>query len=226
MKISVIITAGGSSSRYGNKNKLLEIIKGKTILEHTVQVFLNRDDVDEIIIPAHKDLIPDLKFKSDKIKIIEGGKVRQESVYFGLLACSKPDYVMIHDGARPLIKDKDIDLCLRKAIETGASIVASKVVDTMKTVDETGKITSTVPRDNMYAVQTPQIFKYDLILNAHEKLKGQSFTDDALLLEQLNIPVYVTEGDRTNIKITHKEDLDLIKTYFGNNISSSLNNSK
>lgn len=212
MKISVIITAGGTSSRYGS-NKLLEKINGRTVLEHTVDVFLQRSDVSEIIIPAHKSLIPELNFKSDKIKVIEGGRVRQESVYFGLLKCTKPDFVMIHDGARPLIKNEDIDLCLKKAVETGAAIVGTKVVDTMKTVDENGKIISTVPRDNMYSVHTPQIFKYDLILSAHEKFKGNSFTDDALLLEQLNIPVYITDSDRSNIKITHKSDLEIIKNY-------------
>lgn len=215
MKISAIITAGGTSSRYGSKNKLLEEVNGKTIIEHSVNAFLLRSDVSEIIIPAHKDLIPELKgiFNNPKIKIIQGGAVRQESVYLGLLECSKPDFVMIHDAARPLIKQGDIDLCLKKAIETGAAIVAAKVVDTMKSVDETGKIITTLPRDNMYAVQTPQIFKYELILEAHKKLKGKAFTDDALLLENLNIPVYVTEGSRTNIKITHKNDLELIKSY-------------
>lgn len=215
MKISAIITAGGTSSRYGSKNKLLETINGKTIIELSVNVFLNRNDISEIIIPAHKDLIPELKkiFNNPKIKIIQGGAVRQESVYLGLLECSNPDFVMIHDGARPLIKQADIDLCLKKAIETGAAIVAAKVVDTMKSVDETGKIITTLPRDNMYAVQTPQIFKYDLILEAHKKLKGEAYTDDALLLENLNIPVYVTEGSRTNIKITHQSDLELIKSY-------------
>ena len=215
MKISAIITAGGTSSRYGSKNKLLETINGKTIIELSVNVFLNRNDISEIIIPAHKDLIPELKkiFNNPKIKIIQGGAVRQESVYLGLLECSNPDFVMIHDGARPLIKQEDIDLCLKKTIETGAAIVAAKVVDTMKSVDETGKIITTLPRDNMYAVQTPQIFKYDLILEAHKKLKGEAYTDDALLLENLNIPVYVTEGSRTNIKITHQSDLELIKSY-------------
>lgn len=212
MKISVIITAGGTSSRYGS-NKLLEVINGKTVLEHTVDVFLKRDDVSEIIIPAHISLIPELKFNSDKIKVIEGGSVRQESVYFGLLSCSTPDFVMIHDGARPLIRQEDIDLCLEKAVETGAAIVGNKVVDTMKRVDETGKIISTVSREFLYSVQTPQIFKYNLILKAHEKFKGQSFTDDSLLLEQTGIPVYITEGERSNIKITHKSDLDIIKNY-------------
>ena len=215
MKISAIITAGGTSSRYGSKNKLLEEVNGKTIIEHSVNAFLSRSDISEIIIPAHKDLIPELKkiLNNPKTKIIQGGAVRQESVYLGLLECSSPDFVMIHDGARPLIKQEDIDLCFKRAIETGAAIVAAKVVDTMKTVDVTGKIIATLPRDNMYAVQTPQIFKYDLILEAHKKLKGEAFTDDALLLENLNIPVYVTEGKRTNIKITHQNDLELIKSY-------------
>ncbi len=212
MKISVIITAGGTSSRYGH-NKLLEVISGKTLIEHTVEVFLRRNDVSEIIIPSHKSLIPELKFDSDKIKIIEGGRVRQESVYFGLLSCSTPDYVIIHDGARPLIRQEDIDLCLKKAIETGAAIVGNKVVDTVKRIDETGKIISTVSREFLYSVQTPQIFKYDLILKAHEKFKGQSFTDDSLLLEQTGIPVYITQGDRSNIKITYKSDLEIIKSY-------------
>src|SRR5574344_77274 len=203
MKISAIIPAGGTSSRFGNKNKLLEKINGKEVILYSLETILSINEIFEVIIPAHQDLIPILKnlIKNQKVKIIQGGKVRQESVYNGLLACSSPDLVLIHDGARPLLKKENAINCISDAKHYGASILAVNSIDTIKIVDENMKIIQTPQRNTLFNVQTPQIFDYKTILNAHQKFKGENYTDDAGLLEALGIDVYVTKGDYTNIKI-------------------------
>lgn len=208
MKISVIITAGGSSVRYG-KDKLLETINGKTVIECSVNAFLPLDPR-EIIISASEKLEKEIsdKFKHIKnLKITRGGKTRQDSVFNALKACTNPDFVCIHDAARPLIKIDNIKSCLEKAIEKGAAITAVKATDTIKKVDKNGKIIETPDRDTLWCVQTPQIFKYKTILAAHEKLFGKSFSDDAGMLEFLGFPVYIDEGDYSNIKITTPKDI-------------------
>lgn len=208
MKISVIITAGGSSVRYG-KDKLLETINGKTVIECSVNAFLPLDPR-EIIISASEKLEKEIsdKFKHIKnLKITRGGKTRQDSVFNALKACTNPDFVCIHDAARPLIKIDNIKSCLEKAIEKGAAITAVKATDTIKKVDKNGKIIETPDRDTLWCVQTPQIFEYKTILAAHEKLFGKSFSDDAGMLEFLGFPVYIDEGDYSNIKITTPKDI-------------------
>ena len=214
-KISLIITAGGTSSRYGAKNKLLEIVNGKTIIEYTVEKFLLIDEISEIVICANEAIISDLKkiFDNPKIKIIQGGETRQQSVYRGLEILSNPDYVLIHDGARPLVKKEDILKLIQKTKEKGAAILAVKTIDTIKKVNDEGKIIETIDRSNLYNVQTPQGFRYKLILNAHKKLKGQNFTDDAGMIESLAQNVYVVDGDYKNFKITVSDDLIRMKNY-------------
>ncbi|MCD7879918.1 MAG: 2-C-methyl-D-erythritol 4-phosphate cytidylyltransferase [Candidatus Gastranaerophilales bacterium] len=209
--ISVIITAGGTSSRFSGMNKLLFKIQEKPIIQITTEKFSNLEYIDEIIISANKLIIDNLKeifTNNKKIKIVTGGKTRQESVFNGLKACStKTDYVIIHDGARPFIKEETILKCLKKAEETGAAIVAVKSIDTIKIVNNKGQIMSTPDRNTLWNAQTPQIFDYNLIYNAHEKFKNENFTDDALLIEKLGKEVYTVEGEYSNIKITTVEDV-------------------
>ena len=210
MDFSVIITAGGTSSRYGNKNKLLEKINGKTILEYTVEKFL---DFEEIIVCANESIISEIKeILPDKIKIIKGGATRQESVYNGLKKCTG-EYVLIHDGARPLISKEVIEKVKEEVKIKNALTVAVKTVDTIKKADKNGKIISTIDRSDLYNIQTPQAFKTSLIKEAHEKLKGQSYTDDAGMLESMGYKVFVVEGEYKNIKLTTKDDLNYIKTF-------------
>ena len=210
MDFSVIITAGGTSSRYGRKNKLLEKINGKTVIEYTVEKFYG---LKEIIICANESIIPNLKkLFPQEIKIIKGGKTRQESVYNGLKECSGK-YVIIHDGARPLISKKIINDVKREVKIKNALTVAVKTVDTIKKADKTGKISETIDRSNLYNIQTPQAFKTDLIKEVHEKLKGQNFTDDAGMLENSGYEVFIVEGEYKNIKLTTKDDLNFIKLY-------------
>ena len=213
MDLSVIITAGGSSTRYGIKNKLLELIDGEEVILHSIRAFIPFMPK-EIIITVSASFECEMKKIVSKIdfaniKLVKGGATRQESVFNGLKACENPDFVAIHDAARPLIRQEDIEKCLKKAIDTNAAIVAVKAVDTIKKVDDSGKIVETPNRNTLWAVQTPQIFDYRLILGAHQKLNGQSFSDDAGMLESLDLPVYVVEGSYSNIKITTKKDIYL-----------------
>lgn len=215
-KISAIITAGGSSKRYGNKNKLLEIVDSKEVIKHTVEAFLHVDEIIEIIICSHVSMIEDLKtiFSGiNKIKIIEGGPTRQASVYNGIKACSSPDYVLIHDGARPMISTEIIKKAMIQVQEKKALTVATKTIDTIKQVDENLKIIKTIDRSSLFNTQTPQAFEYNLIKKAHEELEGKDFTDDAGMLEFLGQDVYALEGDYKNIKITTQNDLEIAKVY-------------
>ena len=213
-KFSLIITAGGTSSRYGSKNKLLEIINDKTVIEETIAKFIDFDEIDEIIISANISIIPTLQemFNNPKIKIIEGGNTRQKSVY-NALQVVKNEYVLIHDGARPLIRKDTIAYGLEAVVDKNAVTVMTKTTDTIKEVDTDGRIIRTIDRSKLYNTQTPQAFRTDIIKQAHEKLKDGNFTDDCSMLEELNIPVYIVNGSYTNIKITIKSDLDFAKLY-------------
>lgn len=211
---SLIITAGGTSSRYGNKNKLLEKINYKTVIEETVSKFIDFDEIDEVIISANSSIIETLQelLNNPKVKIIEGGNTRQKSVY-NALQVVKNDYVLIHDGARPLIRKDTIAYVLEAVLDKDAVTVMTKTTDTIKEVDSTGRIIRTIDRSKLYNTQTPQAFKTSIIKDAHEKLKDGNFTDDCSMLEELNIPVYIVNGSYTNIKITIKSDLDFAKLY-------------
>ena len=213
-KFSVIITAGGTSSRYGNKNKLLEFIDDKTVIEHTVSAFTSFDNINEIIIPTNKGIRRDLEnlLNDSRIKLVEGGDSRQKSVYNALKHVNN-EFVIIHDGARPLIKEGVISQVMDSVIEYNAVSVMTKTTDTIKEVDEDGRIIKTIDRTKLYNTQTPQAFRTHLIQNAHNELIGRNYTDDASMLEDLDIPVYVVIGSYTNIKITTKSDLDFAKLY-------------
>ena len=216
MKINVIIPAGGVSSRFGNKNKLLEKINGKMIIEHTISAF-DIEIIDEIIIPTNPsvlELFREIFKNNSKIKIIEGGNCRQESVYKGLMS-SKCDYVLIHDAARPMITKDLVNIIIDTVKDKKALTVATKTIDTIKEV-ENGKIIKTIDRARLYNTQTPQAFEYNIIFEAHKKLKGQNYTDDAGMLEALGYDVYILDGSYKNIKITTKSDIDIAKVYLNN----------
>lgn len=215
MKYCAIITAGGSSKRYGNTNKLLEKVHSKEVIKHTVDAFLAVSEIDEIIISANISIIEDLNaiFKNKKVRIIQGGATRQQSVFNALNACNDCDYVLIHDGARPMIDIETIKKTIVMVQEKKALTVATKTTDTIKQVDENLKIIKTIDRSSLYNTQTPQAFEYNLIKNAHQELEGQDFTDDAGMLEHLGEDVYILEGDYRNIKITTQSDIELAKIY-------------
>ncbi len=210
MKTTAIITAGGTSSRFGTGNKLLEKIYRKEVIKYTIEAF-EKADVDEIIISANKSIIPELSSMFNH-KITEGGSTRQASVYNGLKAIEKSDFVLIHDGARPVITPEIINRTIDLVKEKNAVSVMTKTIDTIKEVQD-GKIIKTIDRSKLYNTQTPQAFRYDLIMSAHEKLKGQNFTDDAGMLEALGYDVYIVDGSYKNIKITTQSDIELAKIF-------------
>ena len=136
--ISVIITAGGSSSRFNGINKLLYKINNKPVIAYSVELFNSLDFVNEIIISANEAIINNLKemFSSfSKVKIILGGSTRQKSVFNALKNCSFPDFVIIHDAARPFVTENIIRKCLENAVEKGACVAAVKTIDTIKITD-------------------------------------------------------------------------------------------
>jgi len=212
-KVNAIIPAGGTSSRFGNKNKLLEKINNKTIIEYTIEAF-EKSNVNEIIICANALIMDDLKnifADFQKVRIIKGGATRQESVFNGLKA-SECDFVLIHDAARPMITTDIINSAVEEVPIKKALTVATKTIDTIKEV-ENGKIIKTIDRAKLYNTQTPQAFEYNLIKNAHKKLYGQNYTDDAGMLEALGQTVYILNGSYKNIKITTLNDIDIAKIY-------------
>jgi len=213
---TAIITAGGSSQRFGNTNKLLEKIHAKEVIKHTIDAFLAIPEISEIIISANISIIKDLKdiFKGeDKIKIIEGGQTRQQSVFNAINACGNCDFVLIHDGARPMITQEIIKKAIIMVQDKKALTVAAKTIDTIKQVDGNLKIIKTIDRSNLFNTQTPQAFEYNLIKEAHKKLEGKNFTDDAGMLESLGVDVYILAGDYKNIKITTQGDIEIAKVY-------------
>lgn len=216
-KICAIIPAGGTSSRFGNKNKLLEKINGKEVIKYTVEAF-EKSNTDEIVICANAaiiDAFEQIFADSEKVKVIEGGQTRQESVFKGLKAC-KCDYVLIHDAARPMITPETINQAIEMVKDKKALTVATKTIDTIKEVVN-GKIIRTIDRSKLYNTQTPQAFEYNLIMDAHLKLAGESFTDDAGMLEELGQTVYILNGSYKNIKITTQNDIDVAEVYLGVN---------
>lgn len=214
MKFSAIITAGGTSSRFGNTNKLLEKINGKEIIRHTVDAFV-KASIEDIVICANVSIIDTISgiFTGyQNMRIVEGGATRQESVLNGLKAVNC-DYVLIHDGARPMITPEIIRKAMDEVVEKKAVSVMTKTVDTIKKVDENGKIITTIDRTQLYNTQTPQAFEYNLIKSVHEKYVGESFTDDAGMVEASGVDVYIVEGDYRNIKVTTRSDLALAEVY-------------
>ncbi|MBQ5321645.1 MAG: 2-C-methyl-D-erythritol 2,4-cyclodiphosphate synthase [Oscillospiraceae bacterium] len=218
--VSAVILACGNGSRFGG-DKLFCNLSGKTVLERTLSVFDSSDSYNEIILVTRSDLISRVKELSKNFskvsKIIEGGDSRMKSALKGLEAVNdEAQFVAVHDGARPLLEIEDAKAVVENAILYGASILAFPASDTVKTT-EGGFITSTPDRKTIYNAQTPQVFpfkEYKAILEAAIKA-GHDFTDDSSIYESSGKKVYITEGKRTNIKITYPEDLKLAETLIG-----------
>ena len=216
MKISAIIPAAGSGSRYSKtKHKLLEPLNTMPVIVHTLKKISDIDEINEVVVCTSVELIDTIndlikEYAIPKIsKVILGGVTRQESVFIGLNNCSNPDYVLIHDGARPLITKEIIKNSINTAIEKGATIVAVPSKDTIKKVNSDLVVTDTPDRSCLWNVQTPQVFKYSELLKAHQLYKSESMTDDAALIEKMGIDVTITKGSYSNIKITTEEDLKI-----------------
>ncbi len=216
--VSVIIAAAGMSNRMGSKiNKQFISIDNKPILAHTIEKFEACSYVDEIIVVAKDEEIEYCKreivkkYGFNKVsKVVRGGKTRQDSAYNGLLALDeKADIVLIHDGARPFVKNENIVDGIKGVLKYDACVIGVPVKDTIKVVDSDNDVDKTPNRDKIWAAQTPQCFKHTIIMEAYEKAIKDGFvgTDDSMLVERAGYEVKMVMGSYENIKITTPEDL-------------------
>lgn len=201
-------------------SKLLLKINGKTVLERSVNAFLNISDVDEVIVVAREKDIPAFSdiLTDERVSFVVGGDTRQQSVMNAVDVIDDCELIIIHDGARPLIKSEDIENTIRAAKENKSAAVGVFVKDTVKVVDKNGFVVSTPDRSTLFAVQTPQIFDFELYKNAAQNAreKGFDFTDDCQLIESFNQKVKTVVGSYSNIKITTPDDIVLAENLLKN----------
>jgi len=213
----VIIAAGGSGRRMGGRlPKQFLSLGGKPIIAHTIAAFEAIQSVGEIVVVAPQDHVARAQrlcrmqgFKKVSC-ICEGGKERQDSVRIGLEAFARqPAIVLVHDAVRPLVSKRVIQSVIKGAIRHRAAVVGVRVKDTIKVEGRKGYYRATLDRSKLWAVQTPQGFRYNLLWESHLSARKSHYlgTDEASLVERLGIPVRIVEGDYTNIKITTLEDL-------------------
>lgn len=201
-------------------SKLLLKINGETVLQRSVNAFLNISDVDEVIVVAREKDIPAFSdiLTDERVSFVIGGDTRQQSVMNAVDMIDDCELIIIHDGARPLIKSVDIENTIRAAKENKAAAVGVFVKDTVKVVDKNGFVVSTPDRSTLFAVQTPQIFDFELYKNVakNAREKGLDFTDDCQLVECFNKKVKTVAGSYSNIKITTPDDIVLAENLLKN----------
>lgn len=214
-RCGAVIVAAGSASRMGGIDKVMAPLRGEPVILRTVRAFQETDAIREIVIVTREDLImpvSDLCAGLDKVKaVVVGGGSRQESVWLGLNALSKGmELAAIQDGARPLVTPALIDRTVRAAHSYGAAAPAIPVKDTIK-VEKSGLIESTPDRSHLRAVQTPQVFDFDLLRGALQKARndGAEVTDDCSAVERLGMKIRLVEGEERNLKVTTPLDLKI-----------------
>jgi 2-C-methyl-D-erythritol 4-phosphate cytidylyltransferase len=234
MKVAVILPAAGLGTRMGRNTaektgtsrKQFMLLEGSPILVHTVRKFAASDRVHEIVAavrPEDLEWVAGMlarEIPGGNVRVVEGGNSRQESVANALSALQPDiDLVAVHDAVRPFIDLETIHKVLDEAAETGAAIVGVVPVDTVKQVSRStgrARIRSTLPRDRLVLAQTPQVFRYDLLVRAFQSARDDGFvgTDEASLVERLDVEVNVVLGTDSNIKITKPGDMDLARLFF------------
>ncbi len=212
--VAAIITAAGFSQRMGEGDKMFALLGGKPVLARVVDVFQRCDLIDRIVVVVNaqslekcRQLVAEQAW-SKVADICPGGERRQDSVAAGLSRLRDCHWVVIHDGARPLVTEDLIRRGLVEAEETGAAVAAVPVTDTIKVAGDDRIVHQTPPRQNLWAVQTPQVFRFDIITKAYRQVKAE-VTDDASLVEQSGYEVKLYMGSYDNIKVTTPDDLAL-----------------
>ena len=214
-KCGAVIVAAGSASRMGGIDKVMAQLRGEPMILRTVRTFQQCDAITEIVVVTRPDLIrPITNLCKDcgKVRaVVAGGSSRQESVHLGLNALPQvTKLAAVHDGARPLISWQVIDRVVRAANTYGAAAPAIPVKDTIKVVSG-GLVQETPDRARLQAVQTPQVFDFDLLRGALKKAEadGASVTDDCSAVERTGMKIKIVEGDERNLKVTTPMDLKI-----------------
>lgn len=215
-KFAVILPAAGKSSRFAtqqSKKKVFVELKGRPVWVRTAELFTNRDDVVQTILVVSPD---DLEWFKDKfrpnlafmdIEIVTGGAERADSVMNALARVrADVDFVAVHDAARPLIVKDWVSRVFKAAEQHGAAMLATPITSTLKRVGPDKQISETVSRENLWAAQTPQVFRRQWLLDAYAQRHGLQATDESQLIEQIGHAVHVVEGSPLNIKITTQDD--------------------
>lgn len=221
MELAVIIVAAGSSRRMGF-DKLMHPLAGNTVLNQTLSKFLEIDSIAEVVVvcqSTHIDSLP----KHPKLKHVLGGAQRHLSVKAGLSALSKDQpFIAVHDGARPLITEKQIHRVLAAAKTHRAAASAHPITDTVKRADTDDFITESISRENLWAMETPQIFAADLLHDAYQKLaeSGDLVTDEVSAIERIGIATKLVNNPTSNLKITFPEDIQLAEYLLKSSTSS------
>lgn len=215
-KFAVILPAAGKSSRFRDKHykKPFAPLEGKAVWLHSAEKFLGRSDVVQVIVvisPEDRELFVE-KFGANLailgVELVEGGKERADSVRNALERVkSEADFVAVHDAARPCLADQWIDQVFAAAEQHGAAILATEVTSTLKYSSNGQTIEKTVPRDKLWAAQTPQVFRRQLLIDAYARGPASSATDEAQLVEALGQQVAIVPGSPLNLKITSRDDL-------------------
>jgi 2-C-methyl-D-erythritol 4-phosphate cytidylyltransferase len=212
--IVAIIVAAGWGKRMGGVDKIFAPLAGRPLLTWVLDTFNRCKLIDQIIVVLSEENLKQgerLVLERDWSKVSDvclGGEERQRSVANGLKLIKDCSLVVIHDGARPLVTEVMIENGLKAAEESGAAVAAVPVIDTIKLADDNGFVLGTPPRNRLWAVQTPQVFRFDIITEAHNKAEGM-VTDDAALVERLEYKTKLYMGSYDNIKITTFSDMAL-----------------
>jgi 2-C-methyl-D-erythritol 4-phosphate cytidylyltransferase len=226
-KVGAIIVAAGRSERMGGVDKLLALVAGRPLIVYSIEAFTaaavvddvvvvasreNRSAVEAIVVDAEagKPRLRDQGERRQRVSVVEGGLRRRDSVRAGIEALPECEYVVVHDGARPLVSAALIEAALAGARESGAALCAVPIGDTVKRSDESGLVRTTVSREGLWLAQTPQAFRRELLLRAHDATDVDA-TDDAALIEWLGEPVRLVMGSVRNVKVTAPEDLALVE---------------
>jgi len=212
--VAAIIVAAGQGTRMGDIDKPFAPLCDRPLLTHTLAPFpaCPRIDAIALVLAPHnlepgRQLVAHYSF-SKVTAICPGGRRRQDSVRCGLQALPPCRWLLVHDGARPLVTTDLIERALAEAEEGGAAVPALPIADTVKEAEPDGLVTRTLDRRRLWAVQTPQAFRYDLLFRAHQEVTTD-VTDDAAMLEALGLPVKLFPGSPLNLKVTTPQDLRL-----------------
>ena len=221
--VGVVIVAGGGSTRTGGKElKQFRWVAGKPVLLHSLQTFMARADVISVVVVLPREYAADpppwiFQCDIDRLMISTGGRTRTESVSNGLE--DLPDeagIVLVHDAARPFVDDATIDRVIGAVRGGTCAIAALPVVDTLKEVDDQGRIARTIERERLWRAQTPQGFPREVIVRVHRDAKANQITatDDAALCERLGVPVHVVRGSERAMKLTEEPDFARAEALF------------
>ncbi len=218
-ELGIVIVAGGTSTRYGEKNKLLEEIGSIPIIVHSFLNFGHACLDKQIVLVSNPNYIETYKHLIDKYipfnsySYTKGGETRRDSVYNGLLFLKQfpVQYVAIHDAARPFASAKLLTECLNQCKKVGSAVSAKKITDTIKTADDHNKVTATIDRSKLWCIETPQLFNFKDIFDAYSyvRTKNIAVTDDAGAMEYSGKEVFLFENSEYNNKITYPNDLFL-----------------